>query len=123
MEALSCNHCCGGNSISIIHSQGLFIVLGNQHAVHVRHIVICGLPGSTILINFISHTADFRGEKVIEYKMRVSIFSKNLSKHFSFQEELIEVLTKIINVITFRTHPSCQILVKLEFSQQIFEKY
>ena len=33
--------------------------LAIQHAMRVRHIVICGLPGSTILFYIISRTAEF----------------------------------------------------------------
>jgi len=32
----------------------VFVALGIQHAMRMRHIVICGLPGSTIFYNIIS---------------------------------------------------------------------
>jgi hypothetical protein len=47
-EARSCNDCCRGEAISIIYSEGVFVALGIQHAMRVCHIVMCGLPRSTI---------------------------------------------------------------------------
>jgi len=32
----------------------VFVALGNQHAMHMRHIVFCGLPGSTVFFHIIS---------------------------------------------------------------------
>ena len=53
-EPLSCNHCCCGKAISVSYSGYVFVVLGIQHAMRMRHIVICGLPRSTILFHIIS---------------------------------------------------------------------
>ena len=53
-EAPSCNHFCGGKAMSITYCECVFVALGTQHARRIRHIVICGLPGSTILSHIIS---------------------------------------------------------------------
>jgi hypothetical protein len=48
------------------------VVLGFQHAMRLRHIIICGLPGFTKFYDIISYTARF-SKKVIEYKMCVLV--------------------------------------------------
>jgi hypothetical protein len=54
----------------------VFVALGIQQAMRMRHIVICGLPGSTVFFHIFHKRHDFRKKKVVEHKVCVVIFSK-----------------------------------------------
>ena len=53
----------------------VFVDLGIHHAMHLHHIVICGLPASTVFLHIVSQMAKFSKTNVIEHKMYVFIFS------------------------------------------------
>ena len=53
-EESSCNYFCSGQAINITYSEWVFVVLGTEHAMHMRHFVICGLPGSKMFFQIIS---------------------------------------------------------------------
>jgi hypothetical protein len=53
-EMRSCNHCCSRKAISITYYECVFVALGIQNKMRMRHIVICDLTGSTIFFHIIS---------------------------------------------------------------------
>jgi len=55
-EARSCNVCYSGKAMSISYPECVFVALVVQHAMRMRHIVICSLPRSTIFFHIISQT-------------------------------------------------------------------
>jgi hypothetical protein len=48
MEFRSCNHWCCGKAINVAYSESVFVALVIQHAMYMRRIVVCCLPGSTV---------------------------------------------------------------------------
>jgi hypothetical protein len=54
IEMRSSKYCYSGKAISTTHSESVFVALGIQHAMQMRHIVISGLPSSTTLFHNIS---------------------------------------------------------------------
>jgi len=59
-----------------------------HHAIRMRHIVICGLSGSTEFFQIISHIARFSRKKVIEHKMRVLIFYTTFVRNNSHSKKI-----------------------------------
>jgi hypothetical protein len=70
IEARSCNFCCSGKAISITYSGWVFVALVIQHAMRVRHIVICSLPGFTV--SYKRH--DFRKQKEVTRRVMCVVF-------------------------------------------------
>ena len=76
MEARSFNHFCCRKGIRVTYSENISVALGIQHAMRMRHIVICGLQAVHFFLNLII-TGTIFGRQVTEHKMCVLILSTN----------------------------------------------
>jgi hypothetical protein len=60
----------------------VFVALGMQHAMRMRHIVICGLSGSTVFFPILAYKEQDILKKVIERRICVSFSAQLLSEIF-----------------------------------------
>ena len=93
----------------ILHILSVYVALDIEHAVHMCHIVICGLPRSKIFFRIILQKARF-SEKVTEQKMWVS----SASTRYAWKKR-VRYDKKCILSFFF------QFLTKIELCRQIFE--
>jgi hypothetical protein len=85
IEAGRRNYCFSEKIVCTAYSERMFIALGNQHAMQIRHILICNLPDSTIFcLHYLMNGAIFENIKVIEHKMCFDFFYNFCLKYFSF---------------------------------------
>jgi len=84
MEASSCYYFCSGKAIGITYSECVFVALGIQHEMGMRHIVICDLPRSIIFFHIISLTAEFSTKRYWTQNVCYDFLYNFCLKQFSF---------------------------------------
>jgi hypothetical protein len=76
----------------ITYSESVMVALGIQHAMRMRHIVVCDLPLSTIFFHLISQTARFK-KKLLNIKcvflFSVQLFSETFLILIRVQQDII----------------------------------
>jgi hypothetical protein len=107
----------------LTHPQRVFAALVIQHATHMHHIDICGQSGAIIFFHTVLWTARFsKKKKVIEHMTCVLIFSTTSAWKFShFKSNRARYICAYVSKSS-RCF-SRQILIKLELSRHIFDKY
>jgi hypothetical protein len=106
--------------ISITQSGCVFVAFGIQHAMRLRHRIICDLSGSTIFFHTVSLTARFCKKKVIEHEIIVLIYSTTFEGNiFHSKKKRARYDQNTYWVFIYSTRDSCQILAKLEFYRVI----
>jgi hypothetical protein len=107
----------------VLHNRSVFVALGIQHAMRMRHIVMRGLPPSTTFFHNISRH-DFRGGGGGYWTQNVFWFSlRLLSQTFLILRRNERDIKKNVYWSSHKAPVnSCPILTKREFCRQIFEK-
>ena len=85
------------------------------------YVVFCGLSDSTKLSSLFHKRHDFR-EEADAYKTCVMILCTNLSKKYYYKKNSARYYHKYTQVFTYRIRYSGHVLIKLDFSLQVFEK-
>ena len=101
-----------------------FVALGNQHAMRTHHIFICGpLRLFYIYPHYLINCTIFEGKKLLTMKY-VSIFTTTVVwTFFILRRTEQDMIKNVYGDFMYSSSCSCPILMKVEFSGHIFEKY
>ena len=120
----SCKHCFRIKAVSITYSECVSAVLVIQHAIRMSHIIFVSVASVGVpYFSTLSHKRHGFRKAVMEYKMLVLILSKTFVWKFPRCKNSARYYHKCTLVFMAITLYACQILMKLEFSRHIFEKY
>ena len=95
IEERSCNHCCCWKGINITYCVCVCmcvcvcvcVALAVQQAIHMCHIMFCGLTHSTIFFpHYLINGTIFGKKNVIDYKMCVLMFSTTFVRNISLSK-------------------------------------
>jgi len=100
----------------------VFVALGTQHAMRMRHFVICCLPHSAVFSSLPHKRHDFR-KNILNTKCVLIFCTTSDSNTSHSKKQWASYDQKRILVFVYSTRYSCPIIMKLEFSRQIFEKH
>ena len=82
IEALSWNHCCCRDTVSITYSECVFVAFVIWHAMRMPDIVICGLSGCTVF-STVSHILHNFRSSLLNIKCVLWLFPQLHLKNFS----------------------------------------
>jgi hypothetical protein len=123
MQACSCNYCCSRKTISISHSECVSVALIMEDKMLTRHVVLCGLSGSTVFFSHNHKSRTISEKKMIEHKMCFDFLYKLFWNIFHSKKNWVRYDNKCTLVLMWSNRYSCQILMEVVISRQIFEKY
>jgi hypothetical protein len=124
IEAYSSNHCCLGESINIIRSEGVCTSrLQQAKRMRVSHFRLWPVQFNLIYPHNLTNGTNF-GKKVTRNKMCVFIFSISFVWHISHSKKIsVRYYRKCTGVFKLGAHYSCHIIISIQIPQQSFEKY
>jgi len=99
-----------------------FVALGVQHAMRMCHIAMCGPFGLNIIFPHYLINSTTLKRKVNEHKMCVLTFSINFVRNISHSRKNSERYYHKCTFVFMFLSDSCQILIELQLSGEIFEK-
>jgi hypothetical protein len=116
------NYCCSGEAIIITYSECLFVALGIQHAIRIRHIVMSPTHLYSIFSPYLINGTNSE-KKILNLKYMFLFSLQLLLETFLILRRHGRDIIKICIGLYVQYLLSCQLLMMFEFSRQSFEQY